>query len=48
MNKADAECNALIELTSASDALSGSAVSLMLLAVQRRNLELSINQAVRK
>jgi len=45
-HKAGAECNALIELT--SDALSGSAASLMLLAVQRSNLELSINQAVRK
>ena len=46
MHKDGADCNALIKLT--SDALSGSAVSLMLLAVQRRNLELSINQAVRE
>jgi len=46
LHKAGARCSALIELT--SDALSGSAVSLMLLAVQRCNLELSINQAVRK
>lgn len=46
MHEAGAQCSALIELT--SDALSGSAVSLMLLAFQRSNLELSINQAVRK
>ena len=40
-SEASAQCNALIEL-------SESAVSLMLLAVRRCNLELSINQAVRK
>jgi hypothetical protein len=46
MHEAGTQCSALIELT--SDALSGGAVSLMLLTVQRCNLELSINHAVRK
>jgi hypothetical protein len=46
MHKDGAHCNPLIELT--SNALSGSAVSLMLLAVQKCNLNLSIDQAIRK
>jgi len=39
-------CADLIEMT--ANALSGSTVTLMLLAVQRDNLELSINQAVQR
>ena len=38
-------CTDLIEIT--ANALSGDAVALMLVAVQRDNLELSINQAIR-
>jgi hypothetical protein len=45
MHKDNARCYDLIKLT--VDRLSGSAVALMLLAVQRGNLELNINQAVR-
>jgi hypothetical protein len=37
-------CKGLIELTASS--LTGDVVALMLLAVQRDNLELSINQAI--
>jgi len=44
MHKSDQRCNGLIELTAST--LSGDAVALMLLAVQRDNLELSINQAI--
>ena len=39
------QCSDLIEIT--ANALSGSAVALMLVAVQRDNLELSIKQAIR-
>jgi hypothetical protein len=46
MHKSDQRCNGLIELTAST--LSGGAVALMLLAVQRDNLELSINQAIRR
>jgi hypothetical protein len=46
MHRPDQRCNDLIELT--ASALSGGAVALMLLAVQRDNLELSINQAIRR
>ena len=46
MHKPDQRCNGLIELTAST--LSGGAVALMLLAVQRDNLELSINQAIRR
>jgi hypothetical protein len=45
MHKADQRCNDLIELTASR--LSGGAVALMLLAVQREDLELSISQAIR-
>ena len=38
-------CTDLIETT--ADALSGSAVALMLLTVQKDNLELNVNQAVK-
>ena len=46
MHRPDQRCNGLIELTAST--LSGGAVALMLLAVQRDNLELSINQAIRR
>jgi hypothetical protein len=46
MHKATQRCNGLIELTASK--LSDGAVALMLLAVQRDTLELSINQAVRR
>ena len=39
------QCAGLIEMT--ANALSGRVVALMLVAVQRGNLELSINQAIR-
>ena len=39
------QCTGLIELT--ANTLSGGAVALMLLAVQRDDLELSIKQAIR-
>jgi len=45
MQKHGQRCTGLIEMT--ANALSGSAVALMLLAVQRGNLELSIKQAIR-
>ena len=38
-------CAGLIEMT--ADALSGGAVALMLLAVQKDNMELSIKQAIK-
>jgi len=38
-------CAGLIEMT--ADALSGAAVALMLVAVQKDNLELSIKQAIK-
>jgi hypothetical protein len=44
MHKPDQRCNGLIEIT--ASALTGGVVALMLLAVQRDNLELSINQAI--
>jgi hypothetical protein len=44
MHKHDQHCRELIEIT--AKALSGSVVSLMLLAVQKDNLELNINRAV--
>ena len=44
MHKHDQRCTGLIEAT--ANALSGSAVTLMLIAVQRDNLELSIMKAV--
>jgi hypothetical protein len=46
MQKHGQRCDGLIEMT--ADALSDSAVALMLVAVQRDNLELSIKQAVRR
>jgi hypothetical protein len=45
MHKHDQRCTDLIEAT--ANALSGDVVALMLLAVQRRNLELSMKQAVK-
>jgi hypothetical protein len=45
MQKREQRCADLIDLT--ANQLSGSAVALMLLAVQRDNLELSIKQAIR-
>jgi hypothetical protein len=46
MHKHGQQCNELIEKT--ANELSTSVVSLMLLAVQKDNLELSIKHAVRK
>jgi len=45
MHKNGQRCMDLIELT--ANSLSGGMVALMLVAVQKDNLELSINQAVR-
>jgi hypothetical protein len=44
MHKHDQRCTDLIEVT--ANALSGGVVALMLLAIQRDNLELSITKAV--
>ena len=44
MHKPDQQCANLIEAT--ANALSGAVVVLMLVAVQRDNLELSIKQAI--
>ena len=44
MHKHDQRCTKLIEVT--ANALSGRAVALMLIAVQRDNLELSVRKAV--
>ena len=46
MHKRDQKCTELIEKTATE--LSGSGVALMLLAVQKDNLELSIKQAVQR
>jgi len=46
MNKPSQKCEGLIEIT--ANALSGSVVALMLLAVQRDDLELSIRYAIGK
>ena len=46
MHKHGQQCNELIEKTASE--LSDGVVSLMLLAVQKDNLELSIKQAVRR
>jgi hypothetical protein len=45
MHNPGQQCAELIEMT--AKALSGRAVALMLVAVQRDNLELSITQAIR-
>ena len=45
MQKPGQRCAGLIEIT--ANALSDSAVTLMLVAVQRDNLELSVKQAIR-
>jgi hypothetical protein len=45
MHKADQKCLNLLEVT--ANALSVAVVSLMLLAVQRDNLELSVRQAIK-
>jgi hypothetical protein len=45
MNKPGQRCTELIEMT--ANALSGSIVALMLLAVQKDDLELNINQAIK-
>ena len=45
MHRPDQKCTGLIEAT--ANALSGSAVPLMLVAVQRDNLELSVKQAIK-
>ena len=44
MHKHDQRCTDLIEVT--ANALSGGVVALMLLAVQRDNLELNVTKAV--
>ena len=44
MHKPGQKCSELIEVT--ANALSGEAVALMLMAVQRDNLELSAKQAI--
>ena len=46
MQKHGQRCTGLIEMT--ADALSDGAVALMLVAVQRNNLELSIKQAIKR
>jgi hypothetical protein len=46
MHKPGKTCTALIEIT--TDALSGDAVPLMLVAAQKNGLELSIQQAVKR
>ena len=46
MNKPGQRCNGLLETT--ANALSDGIVALMLLAVQRDNLELSIDQAIKR
>ena len=46
MHKDGQRCTDLIELT--ANSLSGGVVALMLVAVQKDNLELSINQAIRR
>ena len=46
MQKHGQRCAGLIEMT--ADALSGGVVALMLVAVQRDNLELSIKQAIKR
>ena len=45
MQKREQRCADLIEMT--ADALSGDVVALMLLAVQKDNLELSIKRAIK-
>jgi hypothetical protein len=45
MHKPSQRCNDLIEKT--ADALSGETVALMLMAVQKDNLELSIKYAIK-
>ena len=45
MQKHDQQCTDLIETT--ADALSGAVVALMLMAVQRDNLELNVKQAIK-
>ena len=46
MQRPGQRCTGLIEMT--ADALSGNVVALMLVAVQRGNLELSIKQAIKR
>jgi hypothetical protein len=46
MQRDGQRCAGLIEMT--ADALSGGVVALMLVAVQRDNLELSIKQAIKQ
>ena len=45
MHKPDQKCTDLIEAT--ADALNAGVVALMLMAVQRDNLELSVDQAIK-
>ena len=44
MHKRDQRCTDLIEVT--ANTLSGGAIALMLMAVQRNNLELSVREAI--
>ena len=46
MHKSDERCSDLIEAT--ANALSGGTVTLMLMAVQRDNLELSVKLAIKR
>ena len=46
MHKPDERCSNLIETT--ANALSGGIVAIMLMAVQRNNLELSVKQAIKR
>ena len=46
MHKLDGRCDSLIEIT--AGALNDDVVALMLLAVQRSNLELSVKLAVKR
>jgi len=46
MHKDDGRCTDLIKLT--ANSLSGSVVTLMLVAVQKNNLEVSIDHAIKQ
>jgi hypothetical protein len=46
MHKEGQQCTELVEMT--ADELSSSVIAIMLLAVQKDNLELSIKQAVKR
>jgi len=45
MHRSDQRCTDLIEVT--ADALNGGAVALLLMAIQRDDLELNVKQAIK-